>query len=91
MPTVASFVLAGLECWFWSNDHRPPRFHVQKRGAWELKVRFLQPESSMFEVVWQTQPIKSKTLKELVEKVRSHRAELLLEWEGKVQTDDIDP
>jgi hypothetical protein len=32
MPKVESFELVGLVCWFWSNDHNPPHFHVKKEG-----------------------------------------------------------
>jgi hypothetical protein len=44
IPKVESFEISGLSCWFWSNDHDPPHFHVKKHGEWEIKVKFTESE-----------------------------------------------
>ena len=82
MPKVESISLAGLICWFWSNDHNPPHFHVKREGEWELRVFFLLAEE-MFELIWGDPP-KAKILKRIEKAVRMHRAEPLGEWEAKV-------
>ena len=50
MPKVACLEIPGLTCWFWSNDHNPPHFHVKREGEWELKVKFTEGEAQMFEL-----------------------------------------
>jgi hypothetical protein len=50
MPKVACFEIVGLTCWFWSNDHDPPHFHVKRQGEWEYKVDFAEGEARMFEL-----------------------------------------
>jgi hypothetical protein len=55
MAKVDSFAIPGLECWFWSNDHDPPHFHVKRAGEWELKVNFLEDED-LFELEWGGRP-----------------------------------
>lgn len=37
MAKIDCFAIAGLEFWFWSNDHNPPHFHVKRAGEWGLK------------------------------------------------------
>ena len=49
MPRVACFEIPGLSCWFWSNDHNPPHFHVKREGEWEIQVNFAEGEEAMFE------------------------------------------
>ncbi len=82
MPKVDCIAIAGLVCWFWSSDHDPPHFHVKRDGEWELRVYFGLGDE-MFQLVW-GEPPKSKLLKSIAKLVREHRAELLLEWEMKV-------
>jgi hypothetical protein len=83
MPRVECFEIPGLTCWFWSNDHDPPHFHVKREGEWELRVRFTEDEAQMFELVWGKRP-KSKLLREIAKTVNERRAELLAEWEDNV-------
>ena len=83
MPKVDCFAIPGLTSWFWSNDHDPPHFHVKREGEWELKVKFIEDDSRMFELVWGVGP-RSKTLREIARYVRENRARLLVEWETNV-------
>ena len=45
MSRVESFSVPGVECWFYSNDHRPPHFHARRRGEWSVRVFFLEEEA----------------------------------------------
>ncbi len=83
MPKVACFEIPGLSCWFWSNDHDPPHFHVKREGEWELKVKFAEGEAQMFELEWGDNP-RTKVLREIARNVRENRVQLLAEWEAKV-------
>ena len=90
MPRVACFAAAGIELWFNSNDHRPPHFHVEKPGRWQITVRFLREASEMIVVVWGEGPTASER-KVLVRLVEPRRLELLAEWERKVNARDPGP
>ena len=83
MPKVACFQLPGLFCWFWSDDHNPPHFHVKREGEWEIKVKFTEPDEKMFESIWGDEP-GAKILRQLKKMVREKREQLLAEWETKV-------
>ncbi len=83
MPKVACFEIVGLTCWFWSNDHDPPHFHVKRQGEWELKVNFVEGGARMFELQWGDAP-KAKVLREIARLVEENRVQLLAEWEAKV-------
>lgn len=83
MPKVACFQIAGLNCWFWSNDHDPPHFHVKRDGEWELKVKFAEGEEEMFELQWGDTP-GARVLRDLAINVKKNRVKLLEEWEAKV-------
>ncbi len=80
MATIRAFQIPGLRIWFWSNDHDPPHFHVQRRGEWVIKVEFLASAEAMFEVVSGKRP-KAAIQKKLAELVAAHRAELLEQWD----------
>jgi Domain of unknown function (DUF4160) len=69
MPRVACFEIPGLTCWFWSNDHDPPHFHVKREGEFELQ--------------WGNAP-NAKVLRRIAKNVNGKRAQLLAEWEAKV-------
>jgi hypothetical protein len=71
--------------WFWSHDHNPPHFHAKIEGAWEVQVFFLESTESMFRLKWKKRPFLSRYRKALLEQVMLHRAEILREWESKVQ------
>jgi hypothetical protein len=83
MPKVACFEIAGLTCWFWSNDHEPSHFHAKKEGEWEIRVKFSEGETHMFESVWGDEP-SGKVLRQLKKAVKENRANLLTEWEANV-------
>jgi len=87
MAKVDCFEISGLECWFWSNDHDPPHFHVKREGKWELKVTFLAGAGDMFELQWGTSP-KAKVLRQIAAAVEANRAALLAEWQAKVNYDN---
>jgi hypothetical protein len=87
MAKVECFEIPGLHCWFWSNDHSPPHFHVKREGEWEIKVKFTGAEEEMFEQAWGTIP-SSKVLRKLKKAVLQHRVFLLEEWEARVSNDD---
>lgn len=82
MAKVECLEIPGLECWFWSNDHNPPHFHVKRAGEWELKVKFLE-DNDLFELEWGEAP-SSKVLKGIKRLVSANREALLAEWETKV-------
>jgi hypothetical protein len=82
MAKVKCFEIPGLYCWFWSDDHDPPHFHVKRRGEWELKVKFLEDPGAMFELKWGERP-KAKVLRTIAEKAVANRAALLAEWEAR--------
>jgi hypothetical protein len=83
MAKVDCFEIPGLHCWFWSNDHDPPHFHVKQEGKWEIKVKFVEGEEEMFESVW-GHTRSGKILRQLKRAVTTHRVALLAEWEAKV-------
>lgn len=82
MARVRCFEIPGLNCWFWSDDHEPPHFHVKRRGEWELRVKFLEDAGAMFELKWGDPP-KSKVLKRIAANAVANREALLLEWEAR--------
>ena len=49
MGKVDCLSIDGVECWFWSQDHRPPHFHAKKPGEWHFRVWFLRKEGCMLE------------------------------------------
>ena len=83
MAKVDCFDIPGLDCWFWSNDHDPPHFHVKRRGEWEIKVKFTEGMEEMFEQEWGVDP-SARILRDLKKAVTRHRAALFAEWEAKV-------
>ena len=83
MGKVDCLDLPGLVCWFWSNDHDPPHFHVKREGEWEIRVMFTEGAEEMFEQVWGEVP-SSKVLRRIRKAVLSNRENLLAEWEANV-------
>ncbi len=86
MAKLECFVVPGIELWFFSQDHLPPRFHAKRKGKWEVRVFFLEGSPrQMFQVVWiKLKEVSRADLKLLEENVTAKRAELLEEWEKKV-------
>ena len=89
MGKVGSFTMAGVDCWFYSHEHRPPHFHARRKGLWHVRVFFLLPESDMIEQVRGPASRMAKTDRNALCKMAAlHRAQLLGEWEEKVCCDD---
>ncbi|MCY3019856.1 MAG: DUF4160 domain-containing protein [Planctomycetota bacterium] len=88
MGKVEAFHLAGIECWFYSDDHRPPHFHAKKAGEWQVKVSFLMPEEEMIECEWRRKSISGKHQRALMQMATVNRAALLRQWEQKVRVND---
>lgn len=95
MGRVSTVRFSGLDARFYSNDHLPPHFHLEKDGEWEVKVRFLfDHEDDIFEIVYGKGPNKkqrTQILKAIRQKSEnkdepSVREKLLKEWEQKVST-----
>lgn len=92
MARLKAFELSGFDLWFNSDDHLPPHFHVEKPGAWELKVHFLTDRSEMFEIVWpkharnKAGKPKMVELHKIADLVEQRRAELLDQWQHDVVT-----
>jgi hypothetical protein len=85
VAVLKSFSIVGLKLWFYSNDHEPPHFHAKRKGEWEVKVKFLEDSSQMFEVIWsgkKTQMSKSDR-DNLVAMVEKHRSDILDELNKK--------
>jgi hypothetical protein len=86
---VDSFSVPGVELWFNSCDHLPPHFHASRRGEWEVRVFFLSctEEHLDWSLKWKDQrrAIPRRTLVALREGSVQFRAELLAEWEAKVE------
>jgi len=84
----ADYQLDGYEIFWYSNDHAPAHFNVQKKGHWGIKVYFeLSNQYKLSYVIsWQNKSIgpTSKELKLLREYVQAHKAHLQHEWEVKV-------
>jgi hypothetical protein len=85
MGKVAAFTLAGIACWFYSQDHQPPHFHAKRTGQWHARVFFLEARGKMVERVRGPRGIMSAGDREaLCDMAELYREELLTEWEQKV-------
>jgi hypothetical protein len=95
MGRVSTVKFSGLDARFYSNDHLPPHFHLEKDGEWEVKVKFLfDHKNDVFELVYGKGPTE-KQKKQILQTIRkknknkdelSVREKLLKEWEEKVST-----
>ena len=89
MGRVECFTITGVECWFWSQDHRPPHFHAKKAGQWHYRVWFMNKEGCMLERAEGPKGrISASDRKLLQEAAVRHRAKLLRQWEKKVKYGD---
>jgi len=86
MAKLTCFGIAGMQLWFYPNDHEPPHFHAKRRGEWEYRVSFLLAPGEMLELVWSRKRAQmSKADRQLLEQmVEQHRFEILREWQEKV-------
>jgi hypothetical protein len=83
---VTSFALAGLELWFNSDDQSGPALPRREARDWEVRVYFLRDRADMFETKWTTRPGRPSRgeIRELAALAGANRAELLAEWQQKV-------
>lgn len=97
MPKLETFTVEGLILKFNSLDHRPPHLHVLKPGGqWELRVYFMSCTEEFLHFEYKKPPnppanfdgISKSERKELLAKICQNRAELLGEWERKVEMRD---
>ena len=89
MGRVGGFNLNGLEAFFRSNDHRPPHFHIKKKGEWEIRVYIITTQKNSFDYSFKfpkngSKKISSKEKKEIIKFVIKNRESLLLSWEEQV-------
>lgn len=88
MAKIDCFSIEGVQCWFNSQEHKPPHFHAKRRGEWEYRVYFQKLENEMLEVKWRNGRISRQDNKSLCDKASTFREELLKEWETKVKYED---
>jgi len=86
---VGAFSIAGLKCYFGSNDHYPQHFEVLKRGAWVIRVFILRSNRKRglnweYKNRWAGAVVSAAEEKEILEMVLSHKRRLLREWNEKV-------
>lgn len=77
----------GRKCWFWSEDHREPHFHVQSSGEWEIRIFFGQ-EPPYYDVVWQVKALPGRALKKFLREAAAQREALFAEWDAKVKVQE---
>jgi hypothetical protein len=88
MGKLDCFLIDGIYCWFWPNDHRPPHFNAKRRGKWGVKVFFMKRKAEMIEKAKWSGRISQADRKALSDMTEQHREDLLKEWEKKVNYDD---
>ena len=84
MGKLDCFLIEGIDCWFWSNDHRPPHFNAKRIGKWGVKVFFMKSKAEMIEKAKWSGRISQADIKALSDMAEQHRENLLKEWEQKV-------
>ena len=87
MGKVEAFSIPGCRCFFFSGDHGPPHFHVEKPGEWEVRVYFHE-EPIVIEFKWRARHFPASMEREIVDLVAEHREELWTEWSEKVVDGD---
>jgi hypothetical protein len=88
MGRISCFSIEGIQCWFNSQEHKPPHFHAKRRGEWEFRVYFLKSRTEMLEVKWSVGRITKQDKRIICDKATTYRPELLKEWEEKVRYDN---
>jgi len=86
---VDAFSLAGLKCYFGSNDHYPQHFEVLKSGKWVIRVFILRSSKKRglnwnYKTRWQGAALHATEEQEILEMVLAHKRHLLNEWNSKV-------
>lgn len=88
MGKLDAFKIPGLYLYFLSSDHRPPHFHVHRRGEWEIRVYFLEctRRKLHYDIKWLKVPESSINgyVSEILSMTLAHRVALLGEWNEKV-------
>jgi len=88
MGKLDCFLIEGIDCWFWSNDHSPPHFNAKRIGKWGVKVFFMKSKAEMIEKAKWSGRISQADIKALSDMAEQHRENLLKEWEQKVNYAD---
>jgi hypothetical protein len=88
MGKLDCFCIGGIDCWFWSYDHRPPHFNAKRRGEWEVRVFFMKKKAEMIELTKWSGRISRAHRKAICDLAEQHREDLLKEWEEKVKYAD---
>jgi hypothetical protein len=90
MPKLTCFSIAGMQLWFYSNDHEPPHLHAKRKGEWEYRINFLEGRNDMFQLIRSTKKARMSRAdrNQLQEMIDEHRFEILWEWEEKVNRDE---
>ncbi len=88
MGKLDCFCIEGIDCWFWSRDHRPPHFNAKRKGKWEVRVFFMKRKAEMIEQTKWSGRISQADRKALSDMAEQHRENLLEEWEQKVNYAD---
>ena len=92
MAKLKCFTIDGVELWFFPDDHLPAHFHAKRKGHWEVRVYFQEGTTDkMVSVKWLKDKRKGvpRADTKLIETiVKAHRADILKEWEEKVQPDE---
>lgn len=89
MGKIGGFNLNGLEAFFQSGDHRPPHFHVKKKGEWEIRVYIATTTKSNLDYSFKfpknnSKTIDSKEKEKIINFVINKRESLLVDWETQV-------
>lgn len=90
MGDVDAFTLAGLKCYFGSEDHYPQHFEVLRRGRWRIRVFFLQTNRKRglafeYKKAPRKAEISPQDEADLLAMVLKHKRKLLREWNLKVR------
>ena len=84
----ADFPIDGYQIFWYSNDHDPPHFNIEKKGHWAIRVKFtLSNDKNLeFDIVWQNQTRgpSSKEQRLFRKYIKKHKEHLLKEWEIKI-------
>jgi len=79
---VNAFVIAGVDLWFWSNDHEPSHFHARRPGEWSVEVYFMLAGDHIFQSLKPSGARIPRVIRRaLIRAVNNYREELLEQWE----------
>jgi hypothetical protein len=77
----------GMEVKFYSNDHMPEHFHIQRKGEWKIIVRFLTSNSKVLDYTleWKKTkegPGRSDTQK-IIDYIINYKDLIIIKWNSK--------